>query len=124
MMKGVESIISMLHDHLMPNRKMQGTENERLRAAYLSPAWGPTNIAFDDFVKDLFERALDADTADLDAKWPRGDRFHEGFEKITKLHLPDLKSWLLQQKPDVADDAAAIEDLGTDSSSSDEGDSA
>ena len=89
MMKGVESIISMLHAHLMPKRKMQDTENERLRAAHLSPAWGPTNIAFDDFVMDLFERALDADSAELDAKWPRGGRFEEGFLKISLVYLPD-----------------------------------
>ncbi len=46
-------------------------QNERLCAAYLSPAWGPTNTVFDDVVKDFFERALSADS-ELDVKWQRG----------------------------------------------------
>ena len=66
-MKGVDSILSMLREKLVPGRKLQDTESQRLRDAYLTPAWGPTNIAFDEFVMGLYEKGLAADTAEVDA---------------------------------------------------------
>ena len=92
MMKGVESILSMLREKLVPGRKLQDTESQRLRDAYLTPAWGPTNIAFDEFVMGLFEKGLAADTAEVDAKWPMRDRFKQGAGKLFSIFIPELKA--------------------------------
>ena len=112
-MKGVEAIITMLHESMMPGRKLQDTENERLRAAYLTPAWGPTNIAFDTFVMEQFNASLAVDTAELDSKWPRTDRFEVGAKRLLKVYLPELGSWLRQQG--AGDPAAAEADEENDS---------
>ena len=105
-MKGVEAIITILHESMMSGRKLQDTENERLRAAYLTPAWGPTNIAFDAFVMEQFNASLAVDTAELDSKWPRTDRFEVGAKRMLKTYLPELDTWLKQQRADVP---AAVE---------------
>jgi hypothetical protein len=102
MMKGVESILTMLREKLVPGRKLQDTESQRLRDAYLTPAWGPTNIAFDEFVMGLFEKGLAADTAEVDAKWPMRDRFKQGATKLFSTSIPELKAWIdKQHAPDV-----------------------
>ena len=102
MMKGVESILTMLREKLVPDRKLQDTESQRLRDAYLTPAWGPTNIAFDEFVMGLFEKGLAADTAEVDAKWPLRDRFKQGATKLFSTFIPELKAWIdKQHAPDV-----------------------
>ena len=103
MMKGVESILSMLREKLVPGRKLQDTtESQRLRDAYLTPAWGATNIAFDEFVMGLFEKGLAADTAEVDAKWPMRDRFKQGAAKLFSSCIPELKAWIDKQRaPDV-----------------------
>jgi hypothetical protein len=121
MMKGVEAIISMLHTATMPERKHQDTENQRLRAAYLTPAWDTTNTAFDAFVLGLFNDALAPDSSVLDAKWPRGDRFREGAERIVAKHLPELEGWLKQQRAGGSANAATEMQAESDGSDSDGG---
>ena len=74
------------------------TESQRLRDAYLTPAWGPTNIAFDEFVMGLFEKGLAADTAEVDAKWPMRDRFKQGAAKLFSTFIPELKAWIDKQR--------------------------
>jgi hypothetical protein len=101
-MKGVESILTMLREKLVPGRKLQDTESQRLRDAYLTPAWGPTNIAFDESVMGLFEKGLAADTTEVDAKWPMRDRFKQGATKLFSTFIPELKAWIdKQHAPDV-----------------------
>jgi hypothetical protein len=114
MMKGVESILTMLREKLVPDRKLQDTESQRLRDAYLTPAWGATNIAFDEFVMGLFEKGLAADTAEVDAKWPLRDRFKQGATKLFSTFISELKAWIdKQHAPDVP---GAGEDMADDDS--------
>ena len=102
MMKGVDSILSMLREKLVPGRKLQDMESQRLRDAYLTPAWGPTNLAFDAFVMGLFEKGLAADTAEVDAKWPMRDRIKQGAKKLFSTFITELKAWIDKQRaPDV-----------------------
>jgi hypothetical protein len=94
MMKGVEAIQRTL-DALLIRKKAQSTEGERLRTAYLSPAWEATNLAFESFLFKKFESALDG-TWDTGA-WPREDRFVVGMDKIQSKVLPDLLRWARDQ---------------------------
>ena len=99
-LKGVESIQRKL-DELLLRRKPQATELERLRAAYLTPAWNETNAAFAAFIVSLFNECLNGDAdkrAALDAGWPRRDRFSIGVARIKEKHLPDLLAWVKKQE--------------------------
>ena len=80
-MKGVESIQKML-DNLLLKRKGHGSEQARLRKAYLQPKWAHTNAEYQKFVTGLFEKALDG-TPEFKASWPDVDRFAKGMAKIT-----------------------------------------
>ena len=100
MMKGVESILSKLRDKLVPGRKQQDTESQRLRDAY-------PNIAFDEFVMGLFEKGFAAD--EVDAKWPIRYRFKQGAAKLFSTLIPELKAWIDKQR---APDAPGAEEGG------------
>jgi hypothetical protein len=55
---GVEKIQRAL-DELLVKRKSQATEGERLRSAYLLPAWTETHEKFEEFVLRQFRAGLD-----------------------------------------------------------------
>jgi hypothetical protein len=99
-MKGVEAIQKML-DGLLLNRKGHGSEQANLRKAYLQPKWAHTNAKYREFVRGLFEKALDGDAA-LDASWPDFDRFSDGMDKIKKAGkggvVHGLAVWVKAQK--------------------------
>ncbi len=95
MMKGVEAI-QRTFDELLIRKKAQSTEGERLRTAYLSPAWDDTHVAFDSFLLKKFTSALDG-TWDTGA-WPRADRFAAGMANIDSKTLPDLLRWARDQR--------------------------
>jgi hypothetical protein len=78
--KGVEAIQKML-DELLLKRKGHGSEQERLRKAYLQPKWAHTNAEYRKFVTGLFEKALDGDDV-FKNSWPDVDRFAVGMERI------------------------------------------
>jgi hypothetical protein len=59
MMKGVEAIQRTL-DALLIRKKAQSTEGERLRTAYLSPAWEATNLALSRSFSKSLSRPLTA----------------------------------------------------------------
>ncbi len=110
-MKGVEKIMRML-DSLLLERKHQAPESERLRSAYLSPKWAATDVAFEDFVMDMFRRPFTCDAEELrllDESWPRGDRFKTGAERIRVKHLPDLRRWVSKQRQGQHGAAATAE---------------
>ena len=92
-------------------------ESQRLRDTCLTPAWGPTNIAFDEFVMGLFEKGLAADTAEVDAKWPMRDRFKQGAAKLFSTFIPELKAWIDKQR--APDEPGAEEGDMTDDDDSD-----
>lgn len=118
----------MLREKLIPDRKPQDTETERLRAAYLTPAWAATNTAFDAFVENLFEKGLADNTAEVDAKWPRSDRFQAGASKLLARYIPELDSWINQQKStpgglaDAEPEGARVADEGSGSEDGGDGD--
>ena len=94
-MKGVEGIQKML-DNLLLKRKGHGSEQARLRKAYLQPKGAHTNAEYQKFVTGLFEKALGG-TPEFKASWPDVDRFAKGMEKITadgkKGDISGLATW-------------------------------
>jgi hypothetical protein len=112
-MKGVEGIQKML-DNLLLKRKGHGSEQARLRKAYLQPKWAHTNAEYRKFVSGLFEKALHG-TPEFKASWPDVDRFAKGMEKITadgkKGVISGLATWAKAQvklrQPPIAATATA-----------------
>ena len=99
-MKGVETIQKIL-DRVLLNRKGHGSEQGRLRAAYLQPKWPHTNDRYREFVRGLFSKALDGNK-DFKGSWPDEDRFAVGMARI-KLDgkggvLKGLATWAKKQE--------------------------
>jgi len=99
-MKGVDSILSMLREKLVQGRKLQDMESQRLRDAYLTPTWGPTNIASTSLTWVFSRRDL-LPTPQRYKRSGRWDRFEQGAAKLFTTFIPELKAGIdKHQAPD------------------------
>ena len=79
-------------------RATEATEHMRLRQIYSTPSWEKTNEVVDDWILDLFQKALDGD-ADLENSWPEEDRIQRGYEHLDRART-SLRSWLkMHERP-------------------------
>ncbi len=103
-MSGVYQCKKELRELLL-SRKDETSELKRLRASYLKPRWAATSIKFDEFVLDMFQKALDG--AYPEDMWPYQDEFKAGMDRVFLVHLPRLRNRVEKQKSSRAGAGAA-----------------